>query len=217
MLPSPAPDTCWLFLLRHGATSHNLNQPPLLQGRGVNTSLSDVGRRQAEQTASFLKAAQFSGVYCSDLIRARETAQIIAAPHHKIPVDVRPDLMEVDVGRWENQSFIDIKRLEPEAFRLFMDDAGIHGFGGGENLTQVLERVRPVFDEILATHVGQTVAVVGHHVVNRTWLSYVLGLPLSKSSRLLQDNCCLNIVRYRAGETAVATLNSTFHLQAEFH
>ena len=88
----------------------------------------------------------------------------------------------------------------------------MHGYAGGENLSQVLDRVREVFDEILANHVGRCVAVVGHNVVNRAWLAHMLGMPLAKARRMMQDNCCINVIRYRAGEAVVWTLNSTFHL-----
>jgi broad specificity phosphatase PhoE len=212
MLPYPAPDTCWLYLVRHGATGHNLSQPPLLQGRSVDLSLSDVGRNQAEQTAAFLSSAQLSAIYCSDLRRARETAQLIATPHG-LSLEIRPEIVEVDVGHWENRSWLEISQTEPEAFERFLADAGTHGYGGGENLTQVLERAQPLFDRILPANLGRSIAVVGHNVVNRVWLSHVLGLPLARSRFMLQDNCCLNLIRYRHGEAVVAVLNSTFHLQ----
>lgn len=211
MLPSPAPDTCWLYLIRHGATGHNLSQPPMLQGRSVDLSLSDVGRRQAEQTAEFLAGAELSAVYCSDLRRARETAQLIAAPHG-VSVESRPELVEVDVGVWENRSWTEISQTEPEAFQNFLADAGTHGYAGGENLMQVLDRARPFFDRILPANLGRSAAVIGHNVVNRVWLSHVLGLPLARSRFMLQDNCCLNLIRYRHEEAVVATLNGTFHL-----
>jgi broad specificity phosphatase PhoE len=213
MFPSPAPDVCWLYLVRHGATTHNLSQPPILQGRTVDLSLSDVGRSQAEATAKFLQWAELGAVYSSDLARAKETAEMIAHPHGR-SVHLCPELREVDVGRWESLSWGEIERTEPEAYRQFVDDPAQHGYAGGENLTQVLERVRPVFDEILNSHIGRSVVVVGHNVVNRTWLAHTLCMPLSRAGRMLQDNCCINVIRYRHGEAVVWTLNSTFHLRA---
>src|SRR6476659_2511659 len=109
MLPSPAPDVCWLYLVRHGATTHNLSQPPILQGNTVDLSLSDVGRSQAEGTARFLQWAELGGVYSSDLVRARETAEVIAGTHGRT-VHLRPELREVDVGRWESLSWGEIER-----------------------------------------------------------------------------------------------------------
>jgi len=211
MLPSPAPDVCWLYLLRHGATDYNLRRPPVLQGRTVDLGLSDEGKRQSQRLARFLEHARLASIYSSDLKRARETAEIVARPH-RLDIAIRPELAEVDVGNWESRSWIGIEQAEPEAYRLFHDDAGTHGYAGGENLAQVLQRVQGVFDEILANNIGRSVAVVGHNVVNRTWLSHVLGMPLAKARRMSQDNCCVNVIRYRAGEPVVWTLNSTFHL-----
>jgi broad specificity phosphatase PhoE len=211
MFPAPSDDTCWLYLVRHGATTHNRSNPPILQGRTVDLPLSDFGRLQAEQTAKFLAAVPLTAVYSSTLRRSRETAEVIA-DRHSLEIVARAELIEVDVGRWENRSWIEIERTEPEAFRLFHEDAVIHGYAGGENLSQVLERVRPAFDELLAEHLGKCIAVVGHNVVNRTWLAHVLGMPLSAARRLLQDNCCVNVVRYCPPEAAVWTFNATFHL-----
>jgi broad specificity phosphatase PhoE len=73
--------------------------------------------------------------------------------------------------------------------------------------------VRPTFDELLAAHLGQSIAVVCHNVVNRAYLSYVLGVPMSKARKVLQDNCCVNVIRYHQSEAAVWTLNATFHLR----
>ena len=98
---------------------------------------------------------------------------MIAAPHG-LTVTCRADLCEVDVGRWENRSWGEIETSEPEAYRLFFEDAGTNGYGGGENLSQVLDRVRPAFEEILTQNIGRCVAVVGHNVVNRTWLARAL-------------------------------------------
>ena len=78
--PSPAPDACLLYLLRHGATDNNVANPPRLQGRLANPGLSVPGRKQVEHTADFLAARQIDAVYTSPLLRARETAAILAQP-----------------------------------------------------------------------------------------------------------------------------------------
>ena len=93
MLPSPAPDVCWLYLIRHGATEHNLQRPPILQGRAVDLYLSAEGVRQAEAVANLLSKAQLTAVFCSTLKRAQQTAEIIAGPH-RLPVTAFAQLAE---------------------------------------------------------------------------------------------------------------------------
>lgn len=211
MHPSPAPDTCLLFLLRHGATDNNLMKPPKLQGSRVDLPLSADGRQQAEQAATLLANQKIAAVYSSTLLRARETAEIIAAPHG-LPVQTDSRLIEVDVGRWEMRSWVDIAHEEPEAYRMFQTDPGLHGYAGGENLQQVLERVQGPINEILARHLGQQVVIVAHNVVNRAYLAGVLELPLARARNLHQENGALNVLEYRAGQTKLVTLNYVGHL-----
>src|SRR5690348_7545795 len=99
MYPLPPADTCTMYLLRHGATENNLMKPPKLQGRGIDLPLSAEGRRQAECAARALEKQQLAAVYSSTLLRAKETAEIIARPH-PLPVLTDARLVEVDVGRW---------------------------------------------------------------------------------------------------------------------
>ena len=64
-----------LFLTRHGETEWNrLGKTQGMQ----NTCLSDLGRVQAKKLGEYLeKKEQITAIYCSDLLRARETAEII--------------------------------------------------------------------------------------------------------------------------------------------
>ena len=105
-------DSCIMFLVRHAATLNNLARPPKIQGLGAEIALSDEGRLQAERTARFLSDQPITAAFCSPLLRAVETAQMIAAPHGLTPVPVDP-LHEVDVGNWEGRSWVDIERRNP--------------------------------------------------------------------------------------------------------
>jgi broad specificity phosphatase PhoE len=206
------PHVCTLILLRHGATDCNLQHPPILQGRSIDLPLSAAGQIQATQASDFLAKVPLSAVYSSHLLRAKETAEAIAQPHN-LEVHVEQDLVEVNVGRWESRSWVEIKETEPEAYFAFQNDPGVHGYAGGENLQQVQERVRPVFERLAQRHLGQVIAIAGHNVVNRAFLAHVLCLPLSKARTLPQDNGCINVIRYQAGEHILRTMNSTFHLR----
>jgi broad specificity phosphatase PhoE len=210
MLPCPA-DLCYGYLLRHGATENNLAKPPRLQGRGLDSPLSAAGREQAEAAASALSAVELVAVFSSPLLRARETAEQIADPH-SLSVQVVDDLIEVDVGQWEGRSWVDIARNDADRHQQFVSQPDIHGYRGGENLTQVRERVVPAIRQILADHVGQHVAIIAHNVVNRTFLGSLMGLSLAQSRDLAQSNCGINVIRYRHGKVKLLSMNSVFHL-----
>jgi len=205
------PDACLLYLLRHGATVHNTADPPILQGCKENPPLSGAGLAQAEAAARLLSRSQIDAVYCTPLLRSRQTAERIAAPH-SLRVEEIPELTECDVGLWEGRSWVEIEQAEPDAYRQFMSDPATHGYGGGENLAQVLARVQPVIERLLSSNLGRGVVIVGHNVVNRVYLAARLGIPLSRAREIAQDNGGVNVIRYRRGAAQVLSVNSSFHL-----
>lgn len=212
MTPAPSDAACVVYLVRHGATANNLARPPRLQGRKSDLELSAEGRRQADRTAAALQVHDIKAVYASPLRRAQETASIIACPHN-IQVQTLADLTEVDVGKWEGRQWDEIARSEPDAYRKFMDDPAEHGYVGGEDLAQVRDRVLPALDRLMRTNVGSRIVVVGHNVVNRVFLTHLLGLPISKARGIRQDNCGINVIRFRDGQPMLKTMNAVFHLE----
>jgi broad specificity phosphatase PhoE len=68
-------------------------------------------------------------------------------------------------------------------------------------------------EELLQHHEGESILVVGHHVVNRTYLAGLLGLAPDQARQVTLDNCGISIVVRQAGKTTVSTLNAAFHLQ----
>lgn len=206
-------DGCFLLLVRHGATANNEARPPKLQGCRSDGELSDVGRRQAELAAEFLRPLSIAAVYSSPLRRAFETAAALAAPHG-LRVQTIDELTECDVGAWEGRSWNEIEREDPARFALFMADSAANPYAGGESLDQVRARIAPVLDELCRRHLGQAIAVVAHNVVNRVYLADLLGWPIARARSIPQSNCGVNLIEYARGKSTVLTINGAFHLQA---
>src|SRR5437667_8320223 len=116
--PEASPKTL-LYLVRHGATEATLAQPARLQGRRDDAPLASLGVRQAEATRDFLAIRPIDHCYCSPLLRAVQTASIVAAPHGVSPQPVE-SLTECDVGRWEGLDWQSIRGLDPEVYERFM-------------------------------------------------------------------------------------------------
>jgi broad specificity phosphatase PhoE len=200
-----------LYLVRHAATAANLAVPPRLQGRRTDPPLAPLGVRQAEATRDLLADRAIQVCYSSPLRRAVETATVIAAPHGLTPIPIA-DLTECDVGDWEGLDWDTIQNRDPELHRRYMADQGAIPYSGGESFADVHARAAPALDRLIADHAGQTVLVVSHHVVNRTYLAGLLGLPIRQARQVMLDNCGVSVVRSEAGQTAVTTLNAVFHL-----
>ncbi|MCO6047716.1 histidine phosphatase family protein [Aeoliella sp. ICT_H6.2] len=205
------PDDCLIYLVRHGATAHNLLDPPRMQGRHIDEPLTDSGQSQAAQVAAALAGKSLAAIYSSPLKRSMQTAEAIAK-HHEMPVTAVEDLAEADVGKWEDRSWVDIEANDNAAYLAFREDPVANGYPGGENLRQVTDRVVAALNQVAANHLGQHIAVSAHSVVNRLYLGELLHVPIAMRRRLPQDNCNLNIIRWRAHKQSVITVNALDHL-----
>lgn len=209
MIGTLSDDTCWMFLVRHGATDFNLKQPTVLQGNGINGPLASIGREQASLTGKFLSAVAFDQVYASPMVRAIETAERIVPGRPIVPV---PEIVEADVGRWLGRDWHDIQAADPEAYRLHQEDPSIHPYPEGESATDVAERTVPALTKIMQENLGKRVLVVAHNIVIRVMVAHLYQIPLKQFRTIRQDNCCVNLIRYQPEKVELVTCNSTFHL-----
>jgi broad specificity phosphatase PhoE len=202
-----------IYLVRHGATAWNRSMPYRLQGRKTDLPLDRLGVEQARAVSNALARAgsRLAAVYCSPLLRALQTAEILAEAHGVTPL-VSEALIEADLGRWEGRTWEEIAETEPEDFRRFMANPGTVPYPAGESFLDVQRRALPAIERLAAAHNGRAIAVVGHNVVNRAVLALPLGLSIDRARGLRQDNGGINILRHDEGVLRVRTLNATFHL-----
>lgn len=211
LIEYPAADVCLLYLLRHGATGPNLLDPPIMQGKGVDSPLAAVGIQQAERAAAALADRPIKALYASPMTRAMQTAEIVGKSHQLTPTPMAP-LVEAEVGLWEGKSWEQIRRDDEQRYLAFRKDPSTHGYPGGENLTEVHERVTPCLAQIMQQHIGQEIVVVAHSVVNRVYLGQLLGLSIAGGYRVQQLNCAINVVRWKNDSAKAVTVNGVAHL-----
>ncbi len=211
LIPYPESDACLLYLVRHGATPHNLQKPPRLQGSGVDESLSDLGRQQAERVAEHLASRPLAQVFSSPLKRAQETAQAIASAH-SIKVHTLESLKEVCVGDWEGMTWDEIQAEDPENYAKFMSDPAAFGYPGGETIASVMERTASTLAPLMADYIGKEIVAVAHSVVIRTYMGSLLGLDTRQGYYVPAMNCAVNLVRWKNGKAKPVTVNAVGHL-----
>ncbi len=211
MLNKPENDTAIILLIRHGATDANLQRPYILQGRSLNGPLSQTGIEQVSSAGKFLSDFPLDHVYASPMVRAQQSAELIAK-HHDHTVKTIDEIIEVDVGDWEAKSWDTIMQEDPEQYKQFMANPAEVPYKGGECYRDVQQRVVPAFTKLAASHLGEMVAVVAHNVVNRAILAHLLALDLNRAKDIRQNNACVNILRYKQNKLELITLNAVFHL-----
>lgn len=199
-----------MYLVRHGATHQNEQRPVVLQGNGINGPLSERGVQQAEEVGNLLSSKPLQAVYASPMQRAQQTAQQIA-DKHQLPIVTVPDLYEVNVGAWEGKTWTEIMETEREFYDRFMNDPHVP-YRGGESFADVLGRIESPITELFNRHAGESFAVVAHNVVNRVYLASLIFGDLNRSRKVLQMNCCVNLIRHKGEHPEVVTVNNVQHL-----
>jgi broad specificity phosphatase PhoE len=171
------------YFVRHGESQANAAHR--FAGR-TDSPLTERGRQQAEAVADALASVKFDRIVTSPLSRCRDTALIIAR-RHQLPVDLEPDLMEIDVGEKTGMPFDEVRGL-PE-----WSDDGFVAWPRGETLDQVLSRAHRVITRIAEESAGERVLVVGHGGVTRILMSHFLGL-LPRLDRSAATNTNVSVV-----------------------
>lgn len=172
----------------------------------LDVPLSPLGEAQVVELAARLRAVVLDAIYCSDLLRTRRTAEIIAVPHGLTPI-ADPALREFAMGRWDGLTAEEIRALDPAAFEAWMGDVGRFQFPEGESLLDLEARVWPAFETIVARHAGRAVAIVAHGGSLRAILCRALALGPGRLLTLGQDYAALSVLEARGDGWTLRLLN----------
>lgn len=201
-----------LYVTRHGETDYNRDH--IMQGSGVDSALNETGRAQAEALAARLADAPLDAVYASTLVRARQTAKILGAPHEPLPYAYLDDLKEISWGVYEGTPPTDERTAAMKAiktrWRAGEVDAPVEG---GESPRQVERRARQAIEVVLAAHAGEHVLVVTHGRYMRIMLASLLyDGDLTQMPNVPHANTGLYVVTHEQDTFEAQVTNSVRHL-----
>jgi broad specificity phosphatase PhoE len=200
-----------LALCRHGESAGNVERR--FGGQGA-TPLTEHGRAQARAAGRALAATGIDAIYTSDLVRARETADLIGAEAGVVP-ELAPALRERSVGELTDLTFAEAEARFPEAFRALMSMQEDARPPGGETYRECQARVVALFDRVFAERPGQRIVFVSHRITISRLTCYLLGAPdeTDPDSPSPIDNGALHRFALVAGKGWVAqALNERPHL-----
>jgi broad specificity phosphatase PhoE len=184
-----------VYLARHGESDWNVERR--WQGH-ADRPLTDRGREQAELLAERLAGVKLEAVYASDLRRAWETAQAVAAPRG-LEVVRLPELREVDVGSWSGHTRDECAERFPEAFARWQQ--GGSGWDDGESYEEMGARIVEAIRTIAAEHPDGAVLVVSHGGPIRAVHAHALGVDIATHRRTgpVEPNARLSAVSVENG------------------
>lgn len=198
------------YIVRHGETQWNAERR--VQGH-TDIPLHDGGREQGALTGRRLADTRFGAVYSSDLVRARETAEIIVATSNTGPYEIVFDerLREVSFGKLEGKTWTEMDD-EIRAVQHVQD----LGFAppGGESYRQLLDRLGGFAEMLKERHPHDDVLVVGHGAAFRALAVRLLGLPDETFWSLsgLRSASISRVRRRDDGRTALFAWSDAGHL-----
>jgi broad specificity phosphatase PhoE len=195
-------ETAFGFLIRHGEAA----MPDEVGGYGRSTApLTARGREQAKRFADDVSALQIDAVFSSTVLRARETAAIIAEQLWLTPT-VLEDLHEIDIGAFEGATLDQLSASHPEFlpwiecsfFGRFPSTAFHHPadlrFPDGESVLAMHNRALPAFIRLVQAQLGSTFVFVGHAWLNQALLCHITGSPVENFYRFAGPNASLSLV-----------------------
>lgn len=158
-----------LYLVRHGETVANAAQ--ILQGHQPG-KLNEKGREQAREVAEKMKNEKIDVFVASDLNRAIDTCEIIAAPHGVKREDIvtTPLLRERDWGSFTGKFIPDLEHAE------WPDDV--------ESLEHMKSRARNFLTWLKVTYPDKVVLAVGHGIINKAVQSVFFKKPMNEIQKM---------------------------------
>lgn len=191
-----------LWLIRHGATLGGEVRRYI--GR-TDTTMSADGEAQMVRARDRLHGEPLDVVLCSDLRRSRRSAEILVEGRD-VPIEVHPELREIDMGAWEGLAQAELAEREPGVWAARGADIACHRPPGGESFADLQLRLTPFILALSDRADRRRVAVAGHAGVNRVILATLLGMALGDVFRLSQDHGCISRVDWRTGAPVVRLL-----------
>lgn len=147
-----------VYLVRHSEPTPKSNIKYISnddsgQIRNEKSFLSVSGEKKAEALSKHSELQNIDAIYCSNYVRALETAKYIALENNTI-INVDDRLNERKIGQLGDLEWKEFNRLQTKDFDFKLVD--------GESLNQTKKRIVDAMKNILMFETGNRVVVVGH-------------------------------------------------------
>lgn len=181
-----------ILLIRHGETAWNAEKR--LQGH-LDVPLNAEGRRQAAALGRALRDEHLDAVIASDLSRAKETAQALAASRD-LPVRIEPALRERCYGAFEGLLYEEISARYPEAYAAWkardIDARFPEGINVAETMREFSDRALGAITDIISQANYRRVALVTHGGVLECVYRAAQGLGFDRARDFEIRNASIN-------------------------
>jgi 2,3-bisphosphoglycerate-dependent phosphoglycerate mutase len=209
----PYSDVTRVLAIRHGETAWN--RDARIQGQ-IDIPLNEAGLAQARSLAQALAEDALAAVYSSDLLRAHQTAEAVAAVQGLV-VQADVGLRERHFGDFEGRTYHEIDADLPELAQRWRRRDPDFGPPGGEVLKAFFARSVSAIERIAASHRGQTIAVVCHGGVLDCLYRAATRLSLNAPRTWTVANASINRLLFTDDGCTLVGWGDTQHLDGSDH
>ena len=181
-----------IYLVRHGETDYNKRK--IIQGSGVDASLNETGRAQAQALFKQYGQLQFDIVLTSALIRTHQTME----PFIKggLPWEQHPTINEMNWGEHEGKVGTPEMRAKYQEMLMEWAKLNFHAkLAGGESAYELGARVSSFINHIKSRK-EQQILVCSHGRAMRCIVCLMKGQSLTEMEQYKHSNTGLYIIRY---------------------
>ena len=198
-----------LYLIRHGQSTWN--QENRIQGHS-NPPLSEKGRDQIAKLIARLKGERITKIIASPLVRAYESAQILAKGLGVFCVG-HEELKEIYLGKWEGRRPEEVNQLYNNGYKKWLTAPSKIKLPKAETIPKFCTRVVAGFERILTTEQQERIAIVTHGGVLAALISHWLKADFDHALlNILFENSSLTIAEVYDGRVYLTDINDTCHL-----
>ncbi|SEM70188.1 histidine phosphatase family protein [Lihuaxuella thermophila] len=201
------PMMTYVCFIRHGET--DWNKEIRFQGQ-TDIPLSETGVEQAKFLAEYLKDHTISAIYSSDLKRARQTAELIAAKHG-LAVRATPEFRERSAGEWEGLTLSEIKEKYPD-WEQIRFTGGAYGI---EPVEQLKKRMLGGVEALVEKHQGEHIYIVAHGMCINAVLHVLTGGEYGIGKTRLHNTSMTRLSYEKEAGWKLLGINETPHLNAK--
>jgi len=199
-----------IYIVRHGQTDYNVKG--IVQGRGVDSSLNEVGEKQAQFLFEYYKDVPFDMIYISTLQRTFQTIRAFEALG--IPIEKHEGIDEIDWGIYEGvEHDAIVSSVYMDTLRRWSQGELDIAVEGAETPLQLHERQKP-FIHLLKNTEHQNIMVCTHGRSIRALLCSLTGKPLSAMDTFPHSNTCVYHLQYLEDDFEIIAANDLSHLQS---
>ncbi len=176
-----------LYLVRHAQSMKNA-----YKGGHSDSKLSEVGKEQARRLGVYFKNKKIDIIYCSTLVRAKDTLNEIKKYLPEIKIIYTNKIIEQKMGVYDKvkndwRAFSDAAEKSGKQFHLFKPK-------NGESLLDVYKRARKFYRFLLSNKKIKNILVIGHGIFTTFLIFNALNLDVTEGKYYSLSNASVSIL-----------------------